>query len=173
MNFLSFFYSVEQNPSLDIQIRRRDTTLYQQQLSPFHQFNIGRSSFNPFSIDTPSLPMQHFTLVYFHETGPLVQFTSTMGGFLRKYKSFVTLNELKEMPHVHPTLHGYRLRLELGASLLLHLDQIDICICWSYERQNPHKMSPILPLNWLSSKYSSAHLQILPPFRVDQHLENF
>lgn len=143
------------NPCLSLCISHRDTVLHQQELGPSSVFRIGRSSQNPFCLDTPSLPMQHFTLVHFHTKGPLIQFTSTMRGVLLKNKQLITLDELKEAHQVHPTLHGYRLLLRPRTSITLQLDGFVIHIRWS--RSRPHSGFLRLPLHWFPTS-SHAHL---------------
>ncbi|MCK6509419.1 hypothetical protein L6R29_05550 [Myxococcota bacterium] len=132
----------EQGPSLEIQFRLHDTILYQTSLEYGQSFSIGRSAQNDFALETPLLPMDHFTLVQFHAKGALIQFTSTMRGFLQRGKTWQCLDELKHTHKIHPTPQGYRLQLPLGAALFLHLDQLQICARWSHQPRHWDSSAP-------------------------------
>jgi hypothetical protein len=119
-------------PSLlpEIQICRDDTMLRRVMLYPHQAFRIGRSYQNDFCLDTPLLPMEHFTLLEFHEKGALVQFTSTMRGILRDAHGLHSLEDLKLTRRIHPTPQGYRLQLLPHSSLCLHLGSLRFSIRW-------------------------------------------
>ncbi|MCB9643704.1 MAG: hypothetical protein H6728_11580 [Myxococcales bacterium] len=137
----------EEGPFLELQFRLRDTILYQTSLAHGQSFSIGRSAQNDFALETPLLPMEQFTLVQFHAKGALIQFTSTMRGSLQRGKSWQCLEDLKHTHKIHPTPQGYRLQLPLGASLFLHLDDLQICLRWSLQRP-PWDGQQTTPRRW-------------------------
>ena len=173
--FHTFFQtSLDANdqPRLELQIRRRDTTLYQGEIGPSKTFSIGSSQRNPFCIQTPGLPIEEFQLVHFHEKGPLVQFTSNMRGILYQNKRSIPLDSLKHTLSIHPTLYGYRFLFPANSTLTLFLDQIHICFRWVRHSKEDHPFIRI-PLSlreyWPSMSYRS---QIPLPIAQPVYLDN-
>lgn len=150
--FHTLFQSDSVELGLEVQLTRRDTVLYREQFdSAMGYLRIGRANSNAICLETPSLPMQHFTLVEFCEKEPWVQFTSTMSGTLRTTDDLVTIEELKHTPLVHPTLHGYRIHLRAHTTLMLHLDQLTFRFRRSYEHNQHPPFGGFPPIQWLTS----------------------
>ncbi|MEM1007644.1 MAG: hypothetical protein AAGJ35_01450 [Myxococcota bacterium] len=136
--------------TLELCIHTDDTVLCRALLSAEQSFHIGRSIHNDFTLHCAELPMDVFTLVYVHQKGPLIQFTSTMRGYVKQLRRWRSLESLKRTHWVHPTPQGYRMLLPYGSSLILHLEQLEIHFGWSAP-PSPWMTAPGIAKSWLGT----------------------